>query len=252
MKTGYVVGNKTFKYKKDIILHYRNILNSYKTGETLCDDDFYDVIFLLKRFDFFEENATSLDDELYLKFINETIFDIKIYQVQYNNKCFGIEYHIEDDPEHVDVQYISFSKIINQHKYNPFYSFRVACRNAVKDDIFAVKQKYFDDSSVKGKAKCQETGILSKWEELVVDHRQPFTLSMIVDRFIELKNIDINNVEYLVDDNNIFCFLDSNLAEEFKRYHSQKAKLRIVRAGCNSRRTTMARISDSTNDLKIE
>lgn len=37
--------------------------------------------------------------------------------------------------------------------------------------------------------KCQETGKLLKWEQLNVDHRQPNTFSIIVDRFVELRNI---------------------------------------------------------------
>ena len=37
--------------------------------------------------------------------------------------------------------------------------------------------------------KCQETGKLLKWEQLNVDHRQPNTFSIIVDRFVGLGNI---------------------------------------------------------------
>lgn len=47
------------------------------------------------------------------------------------------------------------------------------------------------------RVKCQETGELCKWEELVVDQRQTNTFSIIVDRFIELHNIDINSIEYI-------------------------------------------------------
>ena len=48
----------------------------------------------------------------------------------------------------------------------------------------------------KGQAKSQETGKLLNWEELNIDHRQPNTFSVIVDRFIELNNINLKGMEY--------------------------------------------------------
>jgi hypothetical protein len=43
--------------------------------------------------------------------------------------------------------------------------------------------------------KCQESKELEKYEELNVDHRQPNTFSVIVDRFVELNRLDIEKIE---------------------------------------------------------
>jgi hypothetical protein len=142
--------------------------------------------------------------------------------------------------------------IINNTKYTPEKLFNVACRNSIYNDIQAVKQEYFDKNSVKGQVKCQETGILSKWTELAVDHRQPNTFSIIVDRFKEVNRIELDNIEYTSNDQNHIIFKDESFAEKFRNYHMEKASLRIVRTECNSSRAGMARIKRTTKDLTIK
>lgn len=174
------------------------------------------------------------------------IIDIKVSQVQFNTKCFEIFY--SDETSH----YISYLMIINKTKYTPEKLFYVACRNSIHKDIQRVKQDYFDKNAVKGQVKCQETGILSTWTELVVDHRQPNTFSIIIDRYKEVNKIDLDSIEYISTDQNHIVFEDNKWTESFKQYHKDKASLRIVRIECNSSRTGMARIKRSSKDLTIE
>ena len=42
-----IIGDKIYKFKKDAILHYREILNSYNFGASLNEEDFKDLINLL-------------------------------------------------------------------------------------------------------------------------------------------------------------------------------------------------------------
>ena len=142
--------------------------------------------------------------------------------------------------------------IINNTEYTPEKLFYVACRNSIQSDIRSVKQDYFDKNSIKGQVKCQETGILSKWTELAVDHRQPSTFSIIVDRFKEVNRIDLDTIEYTSNEQNQIIFQDESWTENFKKYHREKASLRIVRTECNSSRTGMARIKRTTKDLTIK
>ena len=142
--------------------------------------------------------------------------------------------------------------IINNQKFTPEKLFDRACRNSVHNDIRAVKIEYFANNSVKGAVKCQETGVLSKWEELVVDHRQPNTFSVIVDRFKEVFKIDLDKIEYTTDDQNNLIFKDDCISENFRKYHAEKATLRIVRKERNLRRTSQARIKKSSKDLIVK
>lgn len=260
MKKAFKIGTKEYKYKKDAILHYRTILNSYDFGQSLNDSDYNDILDLLD-YDYFNylvgmeiEKEDNEEDVQVLSEIEESkeviideilIEDVKVAKVQFNTKCFEIFYSDKSS------QYISYLMMINNTKYTPEKLFYIACRNAVHSDIHSVKQEYFTTNYVGGKVKCQETDILSSWTELVVDHRQPNTFSMIVERFKEVNSFDFDIIEYKSNNQNHIVFRDDNLLQKFREYHKKKASLRIVRKECNSSRTGLARIKRTNKDLII-
>ena len=255
----FKIGKKEYKFKKDAITHYRTILNSYNFGQILNETDFNDLIDLLD-YDYFnyladmelseENNVEEIEEEIdgnteYTEGGKLLIECIKVSKVQFNTKCFEVFYSDKTSG------YISYLMMLNKTKYTPEKLFNVACRNSIHNDIRSVKKDFFDKNSVKGQVRCQETGILSKWTEVVVDHRQPHTFSMIVDRFKEVNKIDSSILEYVTDENNRIIFQDTNWVDSFRSYHKEKASLRIVRIECNSSRTGMARIKRTAKDLKI-
>jgi hypothetical protein len=259
MRKPFKVGQKEYKFKKDAIAHYRAILNSYDFGQSLNESDYDDLLDLLD-YDYFnylvevenselnfeeEETDNDKDENEELNEDDLVIDDIKVAKVQFNTKCFEIFF--SDSTSH----YISYLMIINNKKHSPEKLFYIACRNSIHSDIYSVKQKYFDKNSVKGQVKCQETGILSKWTELVLDHRQPNTFSIIVDRFKEVNKTNLNLIEYTSNEQNHIIFQDEDLTQDFKRYHKRKAVLRIVRKECNSSRAGMARIKKTGKDLTV-
>lgn len=99
--------------------------------------------------------------------------------------------------------------------------------------------------------KCQETGFLLKYEELNVDHRQPNTFSVIVDRFIELNNIDIQRIECIPVDGGSNELVNEELKTKFKQYHKDKANLRIVKKDLNFGRSFQARVKRQKKYLTI-
>jgi len=233
MQTPIIIRDKIFKYKKDAILYFKAILNSYDFGEVLNEEDTADIIALL------------LENETRKEKIGCGIKEIRIGKVQFGTKCFQI---IRND---LTSDNFSYTYCINGD-LKPFTKFSNACRNAIHKDLHNVKQKYFDQYSVKGKVKCQETGLLSTWTELNVDHRQPNTLSVIIDRFIELNKIDLKNIEYETDIENKSLLVDKDLETEFRNYHTEKANLRIVRKEKNMGRAHQGRIRNQKKDLRIE
>jgi len=237
------IGNKSYKYKKDALNHYKSILNSYKFGDSLNESDFNDLIDLID-YDYsfsINEDRNNLESTE-----NKKIIGIKIAKVRFNTKCFEIIY---SDYSWWQISYIY---MINRRNENPDSLFNIVCRNIIQKDLWNVKKNFFVDNSVKGLVKCQETSELSKWEDLAVDHRQPNTFSVIVDRFKELNKIDVNKIDFIVNEENILVFKDEILSEEFRNYHKEKANLRIVRKKCNLSRTGMARIKRTNNDLTIK
>jgi len=257
MRKPLVIGNKTYKTKKAALFHYKTILNSYNFGQSLSENDFNDLVDLLDfESDNFQEeiekNAIEPDE---IEFSNNSndedsfeweLIDIKVSKVQFNTKCFEFFFNNGES------DYISYINIINNSNASADFNFKRSCRNVIQEDIRKVKQVFFDTHSVKGQVKCQESGQLSKWEELAVDHRQPNTLSIIIDRFRELNNINVDDLEFEKSEDNKMVFKDKSLIDSFRAYHKEKANLRIVRKDLNSSRSSLARVKRTSKDLKIE
>lgn len=228
------IGNKNFKNKNDALNYYKEILNSYRFGETLNEKDKIEIIELL-----------SIRPDFEIKFYNN-IKEIKVDRIpKYNSKAFFV---LDNNSE---LEVFSYIKCINGSK-PPQTKFSCTCRDIVQDDINNVKLQYFKENSNKGKVKCQETGELCKWEDLVIDHRQPNTFSVIVDRFIELNNIDILTIQYINVIDGVYRFKDEELCRKFKEYHKEKANLRIVKKSKNLARAYQGRLKKTKNDLKIK
>lgn len=247
----FTIGTKTYKSKKEALEFYKSILNKYDFGQSLNDEDYNLIIDLLEYGSFFDfsdseppEEENNAVDEMEAEDESE-IVDVRIGKAQFSTKCFELVY------SDMDSQFISYILLINQPNITPLSGFVKACRNSVCNDLHAVKQKFFDLYSVKGSVKCQETGLDSKWEELVVDHRQPNTFSVIVDRFLELNQINLEQIEYKVNEDNLLVFEDDLLNEKFRAYHKEKANLRIVRKERNVSRSYLARNQKQSKDLKI-
>ncbi|MBU1821186.1 MAG: DUF3223 domain-containing protein, partial [Bacteroidetes bacterium] len=64
--------------------------------------------------------------------------------------------------------------------------------------------------------------------------------------------IDLDSIEYTSNDRNLIVFEDSELTESFRKYHSEKATLRVVRKDLNSGRSSLARLKRTSKDLTIE
>jgi hypothetical protein len=227
------IGEIEFATKKDALTHYKTILNAYNFGEELTTSDFNDIMNLLETHPRVKEK------------IGVGIDTVRIAKVQYNTKSFELV-RIDGSTE-----FFSYTKRINAPKTN-FTKFREACRQAIQDDLRSVKLDYFEKHSKKGQVKCQESNELAKYEELNVDHRQPNTFSVIVDRFIELNNLNIEKIEYTQVDGGPNELKDDKLKQEFRKYHQDKANLRIVKKDLNLGRSFQARVNRQKKDLTIK
>ncbi len=227
-----LIGERKFTSKREALEHYKRILNSYKFGQELCETDLYELISLLKTHSNYEMKYES------------GILKIVVSKAKYGTKSFEIV-KLDGTSE-----IFSYTKRINGPKPN-LTLFSDACREAVQSDLRKVKLEYFKANSNNGMARCQETMELKKFEELCVDHRQPNTFSVIVDRFIELNQIDINSIEYVEKRGGPNELKDNNLKQLFREYHKLKANLRIVKKNINQKRSFQAKTKRQKRDLKI-
>ena len=233
MRKPIKIGEIEFATKKDALTYYKTILNAYEFGEELNSNDFNDIMNLLETHPRVKEK------------IGKGIDKVKIAKVQYNTKSFELV-RIDGSTE-----FFSYTKRINAPKTS-FTKFREACRQAIQNDLRNVKLDFFDKHSINGRVKCQESKELAKYEELNVDHRQPNTFSIIVDRFIELSKLDIDKIEYIQVDGGPNELKDDKLKQEFRKYHQDKANLRIVKKDLNLGRSFQARVNRQKKDLTIK
>lgn len=233
MRKPIKIGETIFQSKKSALEYYKRILNSYDFGEELDKLDSADVLNLLELHPHIKEK------------VGVGIKKIRIGKAKYNTKSFELV-RIDDS-----TTLFSYTKRINSPK-SDFTKFTEACREAIQEDLIAVKQDYFDKFYKKGRVKCQEMGELLKWEDLSLDHRQPNTFSVIVDRFIEVKNIDLKDIKYISVMGGPNQLADENLKNEFIQYHKDKANLRIVSKSLNLGRSYQARIKRQNKDLRIK
>ena len=233
MRKPIKIGEMEFPTKKSALDYFKNILNSYDFNEELDTMDTKDILALLELHPNVKEK------------IGVGIKSVRIGKAKFNTKSFEL---VRLDSS---TTLLSYTKRINSPK-SDFTKFIQACREAVQDDLINVKQIYFDTYSEKGRVKCQETGKLLKWEQLNIDHRQPNTFSVIVDRFVELNNLDLKQIEYFPVMGGPDKLADEILKEKFIQYHKEKANLRIVCKRSNLGRSYQAKVKRQDKDLKIK
>lgn len=233
MRKSTEIGENKFGSKKEALEFYRNILNSYKVGETLNSTDFDNLFNLLEIHPRKKEK------------IGNGIADFRVGLAKFNTKSFEI-LRIDGTSE-----FISFTKYIGKPK-SPQTKFREACRQIIQNDLRNVKQSYFQANSKNGKVKCQESGELLPYEQLNVDHRQPNTFSVIVDRFLEIKNIILDEIKYIQINGGPNELENEILKKEFREYHKEKANLRLVKKELNLSRAHQGRIRKTNKDLTIK
>jgi hypothetical protein len=226
------IGENHFPTKKAAVSFYRTILNSYEIGSNLTGDDL---------------EATKNLLTLHLK--AEKKIGIGIEHIRVGTTCFG-KRGFEIVRNDGSTEFFSYLKIITGPT-SSLTKFSKACRNAIQEDLHSVKRMYFEKHSKGGKSPCQETGQLHDWENLCVDHRQPNTLSVIIDRFIEVSDVNLKIVGYRYVDGGPDEFQDNALKQSFRDYHRKKATLRVVHRSLNSSRAFQGRVSRNTKDLAI-
>lgn len=233
MRIPVEIGDNKFKSKKEALEFFKRILNSYDVGETLSSTDFDNLFCLL-------EIHPNKNEK-----IGCGINYFRIGVAKFKTKSFEL---VRTDGTH---EFFSYTNRINKSKDN-FSNFRIACRQAVQKDLIKLKQTFFKEKSKNGKVQCQETGEFLKYEELNIDHRQPNTFSVIVDRFLEIKGIELNDIKYIQVNGGPNMLADKNLKAEFRNYHKEKAILRLVKKELNLSRAYQARIRKTKKDLIIE
>jgi len=228
------LGEYKFASKKEAKGFFSVILNGCEIGEDLESENFDYVMALL------------LNHPRSTKKIGNGVKSIRVGR-GYNsfNRCF----HVVRNDE--SVEDFSVGKCIDGD-HSPFHRFCVACRRSVEEDIRDYKVNYFrQNRDGAGKVKCQNSGQKISFEQAHVDHREPFTLAAIAHFFIQAKSLDLDSIEYQTEGKYGDEFADDSLSSEFRAWHKNNAKLRIVNGPSNLRKSYLGRVKSTKADGAI-
>jgi hypothetical protein len=151
---------------------------------------------------------------------------VKTNEVFKLNRGFWL---VRDDGSETDFSF----EICLKHE-TKLQKFKNACRTSIADIVMTYKKDFFD--RVGEPSMCLVTG-----EQMTlrgnshVDHAPPNTFNKIVQDFISLKGLDVNDIELLTaEDGRVRNeMLDKTLEGEFVDFHNKMATLRVISKSAN-------------------
>jgi hypothetical protein len=207
-KTILVIGKHVFTTKKDAKAFYSNLLNKYKTGKKIEDDDHDSLCALL-----------SLHPEATSK-IGSGIIHFYVAKTLGSTFCFFVS-RPEGDTD------FSYIKCIDGAKTkDPKKILINCCKKEVIESNTKSKKNYFEKLSKKSHVPCQFSGIPTSFKDAVVYYTPPKTFEKIVDDFINQKKINPETFETENSYGN--SFKDKDLANEFISYHDSMSEILII------------------------
>lgn len=220
MKT-YPVGGMTFRTKQQIVEHVRAILDRTPIGATLERDDYTFMLDLLQRHRWAAQKIGSGAHAIRV--------DLNTHWKP--RKMFTL---IRVDGSETDFSYRAYI-----YPASAEADFREACRQAVVEDVLEFKRKAFDaHANAFNEICCAISGDLVAWNEAHVDHAPPWTFQAIVEAFVCDQGADVANAPLAGHEDNEFQhrFVDAGLAERFRNFHNERARLRVVTRSANLER----------------
>lgn len=213
-----VIGNKEFKYQKDALEFFKEILNSHRANKTI-EGETHDLLLSLIERHPEAEQKIGIGIERFYKAPTEI-----------GTNCFWIE---RTDGSKTDFSYYTAVKAKGKSLYQEFAE---ACRSSVNEDLKRTKEEFFQKHGDKdGKVECEVSGNKIGIYESHLDHKKPLTFQVLVNTFIAANNITISREMLSTSKDAQFTteFIDQEIKNKFKEYHHKMAQLRILNPKAN-------------------
>jgi hypothetical protein len=231
-----VLNGIEFKFQKDAIEYFKNMLGRYRNGQTIAGDDHDILLALLERHPEADKKIGCGVKRLYKD------------RTDMPTSCFWIE---RTDTSKTDFSYRTAISAKGKSLYQEFLG---ACRASVQDDLRLTKKKFFEKfSDQDGKVECDITGDKIAIYESHLDHKKPLTFQVLVNTFIGANDIEIKPEMLSIAQDAQFqtTIIDLELKNKFRRYHHKMAQLRVIKAELNLSLGGSERILKSRNPILI-
>lgn len=210
-KAKFIIDGQPFGTKLELQNKVRSILWGYLDGQSLELADFDFILDLLRNHPTAHTKIGNGVSRIYTR-------QNPIYK---NTRSFYLE---RIDGSETDFSYLECISPTTKRK-KVFMAFRVL----IEPDMIAFKQKFFDNNG--GEAICEFTNQKIRFIGSHVDHIPPNTFDAIFNGFANYYGLNIEAVELKDElaDNKIQNELaDAQLANEWIKWHRERAKLRVV------------------------
>jgi len=231
-----IVGNKEFKFQKDALAFFKEMLNSYRVNKTIEGEDHDLLLSVLERHPEADQKIGVGVNRFYKA------------PTEMGTNCFWVE---RTDGSKTDFSYITAVKAKGKSLYQEFAE---ACRNAVREDLINTKKEFFKQhGDENGKVECEVSGNKFAIYESHLDHKKPLTFQVLVNTFIAANNISISKEMLSTAQDAQFEteFIDQSIKNKFKEYHHKMAQLRILNPKINLSLGGTERITKSKRPVPI-
>lgn len=216
----YLIHNMEFRTKKDIERHVRSIIEQHDVGSLLGDDESVFLLDLLQRH---HRAAQKIG-------IGIASIRVDLNTEWKPTKMFTL---IRRDGSETDFSYRACI-----YPRNKTQDFQEACRQAVIADVLQFKRDYYlRQADAFNRVQCVVSRKFIDWNQAHVDHDQPWPFREIVKAYRIERNIDIDAVDLIGDEDgeSQYRFRDAAIVADFQEFHRQRARLRVIGREANLR-----------------
>lgn len=222
----YTVNGLSFKTKQELREHIRSIRDCYGDGVIIADEHFDFMLDLLNRHESADIKIGCGVAYMY----------VKTNEVFKRNREFWL---VRTDGSETDFSY----EICLKHE-TKLQKFKSACRTAVAPYVMEFKIRFF--TAADGVAICPITSErMTLRDNAHVDHEPPNTFDKIVSDFIQIRGLDVEEIDLITaEDGRVRNEIASKVIEaDFIRFHNEQANLRVV-----SKRANLSIVKKANDD----
>lgn len=212
------LATRSFEKQSDATAFFKAMLDRYRPGERVSDEDGLDVAALLER------------HTEYVAKVGCGVSHFQVMMTEHGTQCFRI---IRTDCSGTD---FSYPHCISQRAPSRKQEVAQAFRRAVRFDLYKARNKFFAiHSGADGLVSCAVTGERIARDAAHMDHRPPMTFEVIVTTFLCGRGLSLDDVPLSAgkDDQVSTEVTDEALSEAFRTYHAGIAQLDFVRNTVN-------------------
>lgn len=212
------LATRSFEKPGEATAFFKALLNRYRPGERINDNDALDVAALLER------------HTKYVAKVGCGVSHFEVMMTEHGTQCFRV---IRTDDSGTDFSYLH---CITQRPPSRKQAVSQAFRQVVRFDLYKARDAFFAaHGDANGNATCAATGERIIRDDAHMDYRPPMTFEVIVTTFLCSRGLSLDSVALTTGQDDQVCpeVTDQKLSEAFRSYHMSMARLVLVRSTIN-------------------